>query len=227
MEYPDRVPYRWQEPEAEDSGEDPGLWANMANIPGLVCRTFYIFSYGAICIGHAVPCACRIWTPNSKWRDWRCGHVATRDMCEGFDAAKPVGIAFQYLNLTYFLVSKFTFGSWKLNDVKCEVRFRADDVQRFFPLSLYSFRIAFLEISPCSNAKGKTHDVIGQNLWFFAMHVWRMNICTSIFYVHQGGFWPIPRCRYWWFLLPGYTGYVQSTIEAQGTMAQARGDFAW
>ena len=68
-----------------------------------------------------------------------------------------------------------------LNDVKCEVRFRADDVQKFFPLSLYSFRIAFLEISPCSNAmlwipmpwcqlfarKGKTHDVIGQNLCFF------------------------------------------------------------
>ena len=42
----------------------------------------------------------------------------------------------------------------------------------------------------------------------------------AFFYVHQGGFWPIPRCRYWWFLLPGYTGYVQSTIEAQGTMAQ-------
>lgn len=42
----------------------------------------------------------------------------------------------------------------------------------------------------------------------------------ALFYVHQGGFWPIPRCRYWWFLLPGYTGYVQSTIEAQGTMAQ-------
>ena len=93
-------------------------WQTYLDLSGLVCRTFHIFSYGAICIRHAVPCACRIWTPNSKWRDWRCGHVATRDMCEGFDAAKLVGIAFQYLNLTSWSQNSHSEVESYINDVK-------------------------------------------------------------------------------------------------------------